>query len=722
MHKPVLFFVLLQLFFLQIFAQNSCTNNRYIDENFSVTTLSNLQFAQAPALIPPYLSESLTFNNNLFLDLYLPDGDTFQNRPLIVIAFGGAFLVGFKTQPQIVDFCENLASRGYVTAAIDYRLGFNAANSESPVRAVYRAVQDLKASIRFLKANAATYGIDTSLVFAGGASAGGITALHAAFLDETEINNSPILAAAFGGGPFNSWPNLGCSECEGNTLNSPPDNISGKPIGVISFWGAIADLNWITANDNIPVIAFHGENDNVVNPNSGTPFNYPLFPTLHGSIAFTNHMNSLGLPNELHIFPGLGHEPWLTNTAVSDTIKVKTTAFLYHLLKPETPILTGSTTVCGGNTETYSVALHPNVSYCWEVTNGLITSPTTDGNSIDIQWNTSGIGSLTVREINDNEYESDAVSAAISIISVDVPQNLMVSNMATHTADLTWDNTSGLTYEIDYRPVGTTIWTTEMAISNQVTLPNLTPCTDYEFRVKSLCDGGIVESAFSPTATFTTACITVSIKVLLEGPYAVSSHLMETDLLQNGLLPLAQPYNRPPWNYLGTESVATLNDFPSNMVDWVLIELRPFTNSMQIAAQAAVPLLADGSAVATFPQLTQIDDYYIVVRHRNHLAVMSATPVTLPNAIVYDFTTSDSKALGTTQQTEVETDVFALYCGDFDSNGTLSVSDFNLYQTQTSLINQYVDGDGNLDRNVTVTDFNLYQPNSSLIGVIEVRY
>ena len=67
-------------------------------------------------------------------------------------------------------------------------------------------------------------------------------------------------------------------------------------------------------------------------------------------------------------------------------------------------------------------------------------------------------------------------------------------------------------------------------------------------------------------------------------------------------------------------------------------------------------------------------------------------------------------------------DVFALYAGDFDSDGVVTVVDFNLYQSQSALLNVYVDGDANLDKNVTVFDFNLFQPNSSKIGITEIRY
>ena len=59
---------------------------------------------------------------------------------------------------------------------------------------------------------------------------------------------------------------------------------------------------------------------------------------------------------------------------------------------------------------------------------------------------------------------------------------------------------------------------------------------------------------------------------------------MSTTLRDNFLLPLSQPFNVPPWNYNGMESVASI---PPDVVDWVLLELRtlPDANS-KIAARA----------------------------------------------------------------------------------------------------------------------------------------
>lgn len=70
-------------------------------------------------------------------------------------------------------------------------------------------------------------------------------------------------------------------------------------------------------------------------------------------------------------------------------------------------------------------------------------------------------------------------------------------------------------------------------------------------------------------------------------------------------------------------------------------------------------------------------DYYIVVRHRNHMAVMSAVPVPLPNINVYSFAAGMNYALGSSQLKDMGDGNFALHAGDVDGNGVIVVSDFS---------------------------------------------
>lgn len=116
--------------------------------------------------------------------------------------------------------------------------------------------------------------------------------------------------------------------------------------------------------------------------------------------------------------------------------------------------------------------------------------------------------------------------------------------------------------------------------------------------------------------------IYANLKVFLEGPFDINSNLMELTLSN---VPKSSPY---------IEDQRSVNDVPSNVVDWVLVQLRDKTNPTNILASRSAFLLDNGQIV----DLNGIDpvsfslesnQYYVSVKHRNHLAVMSSEPIDL---------------------------------------------------------------------------------------------
>src|ERR1051325_6455977 len=80
----------------------------------------------------------------LKLDLYEPTGDTVENRPLLVLAHGGSFIAGSKTDQDVSELCARFAKMGYVCASINYRLGLGfPIDSTHAGKAVLRAMQDM---------------------------------------------------------------------------------------------------------------------------------------------------------------------------------------------------------------------------------------------------------------------------------------------------------------------------------------------------------------------------------------------------------------------------------------------------------------------------------------------------------------------------------------------------------------------------------------------------
>ncbi len=223
--------------------------------------------------------------------------------------------------------------------------------------------------------------------------------------------------------------------------------------------------------------------------------------------------------------------------------------------------------------------------------------------------------------------------------------------------------------------------------------------------------------------------ITADLKVLLEGGYDATTGLMHTTLNNMGLVPPEQPFSRSPWFYSGTEMIAVA-DMPANLVDWVLVELRDAADNTLVVDTRAALLLNDGSVVdianttnpVTFANAVANTDYYVVVRHRNHLAVMSSALVNLPNLSTYDFTMPGNTYGGDAQQVAINSGVLALYAGDTNSNGVINFTDFNAYVADLGSNTDYFDGDYNFDNNVDTGDFDLLQPNTLIIGMDEIRY
>ena len=104
--------------------------------------------------LPALTYEVLPWYRPLHLDLYLPPGKP-ARRPLVVYIHGGGWMSGHPRQSGAFanwpDVLALMASRGYVVASVEYRL-----SGEAPFPA---AIQDIKAAIRWLRANAAEYEI-----------------------------------------------------------------------------------------------------------------------------------------------------------------------------------------------------------------------------------------------------------------------------------------------------------------------------------------------------------------------------------------------------------------------------------------------------------------------------------------------------------------------------------------------------------------------------------
>lgn len=102
------------------------------------------------------------FGASTAMDIHVPDDDA-TARPAVMLIHGGAWRLGDKS--NYTDAAERLAKAGYVAATINYRL--------VPAGIYPSAVQDCLCALSFLRANAASYGIDPDRIAVSGYSAGG---------------------------------------------------------------------------------------------------------------------------------------------------------------------------------------------------------------------------------------------------------------------------------------------------------------------------------------------------------------------------------------------------------------------------------------------------------------------------------------------------------------------------------------------------------------------
>lgn len=178
----------------------------------------------------------------------------------------------------------------------------------------------------------------------------------------------------------------------------------------------------------------------------------------------------------------------------------------------------------------------------------------------------------------------------------------------------------------------------------------------------------------------------LELTVFLEGPFNVTD--MNTSLYPDEI-PTTQPYNNSPWNYAGSENVTSI---PTGVVDWLLIELRDASTASgasgatKVSQQAAF-VLNDGSVVGLngFDYLefsnTINHNLYVVVWHRNHLGIMSASALTESGGVYsYDFTTSISQAYNSGQKNLGS--AFGMIAADINADGEINSGDKTFWTNQ----------------------------------------
>jgi hypothetical protein len=252
--------------------------------------------------------------------VYQPTGDTAAKRPTVILVHTGSYLPGIinkqttgsKDDSTIVEMCKRLAKRGFVAVAVDYRLGWNASSTIHDtatgdlLRATFRAMQDVRNCVRYLRNNAATYKIDTAKFIVGGQGTGGYVALALGTVDKRSEMELPKFLRSADLSPMvnvdvmGDWNGLG-----GNPIYnySGETNLSGNIHMIFNYGGALGDSSWLQSN-SLPTLSMQCVSDpfapfgigNVVVPTTKVT----VITNASGANSTIPKANALGVNNKIN--------------------------------------------------------------------------------------------------------------------------------------------------------------------------------------------------------------------------------------------------------------------------------------------------------------------------------------------------------------------------------------------------------------------------------------
>ena len=218
--------------------------------------------------------------------------------PAIVYLHSGGFFQGSPTEFQ--RHAAHMATKGFVGATIQYRL--------VPEALFPAQVQDSKAAVRWLRANASTYRIDTDRIGAAGGSAGG----HLAAM----LGTTPHIAEFEGdGGNPGFSSRVQAVAAFAGVLDFPAQALRGQGFSIEGFLGASYEENpelWVKASpityvgpESAPFLFLHGTDD--------------LSISYQRSVDMMNALKAAGVSAEIFPAEGAGHpfyisDPWYQPT------------------------------------------------------------------------------------------------------------------------------------------------------------------------------------------------------------------------------------------------------------------------------------------------------------------------------------------------------------------------------------------------------------------------
>jgi Leucine rich repeat/Bacterial Ig-like domain (group 2) len=366
------------------------------------------------------------------------------------------------------------------------------------------------------------------------------------------------------------------------------------------------------------------------------------------------------------------------------------------------------TTVCVGNKATLSVsATGSGLTYQWTKDSVNITGANSANYTVDTTTAAnSGVYSVIIGSTcSPIDTSSNVVLVIDPKPSAITGANSLYSTFTTMLSNTvsggTWSSSDTLVAKVDSTGLVTGVSFGTAMIS---------------YTVSNACGVITVKKEF----TVIRNTVLVNMKVFLQGPYNPNNGFMEATLRVNGYLPSVEPYSgMSNFVHKGSgggevfDNPAVTTIIGNNaIVDWVFIELRDKDTPSKVVATRSALLQRDGDIVETdgTSALTLYDviagDYYIAIRHRNHLGFRTAAPKTLgTTALTLNFTDGSTELFGRNPLKLVGA-AYLMYAGNGDSNGAVNAIDKNNVWLRANGQFNYLRADFNMDGAVNAVDRN----------------
>ncbi len=224
----------------------------------------------------------------------------------------------------------------------------------------------------------------------------------------------------------------------------------------------------------------------------------------------------------------------------------------------------------------------------------------------------------------------------------------------------------------------------------------------------------------------TSSNVVLSAKAMLEGPF--NGTLQDDVIRASGDIPLIEPYSAMGFTLVNSDGGEVVESAVLNVtgndaiVDWVFVELLDGTDPSVVLATRSALLQSDGDIVDTdgVSELTFANmgdgDYYIRIRHRNHLSIRTLDLVSLSAASigVLDFTSSATLVVGTDARKDVG-GVLLLWAGDANGDNSVNAADRSETWNNRNTTG-YLLSDVNMDNSCNAADRSITWNNRNKTG------